>query len=121
MATGIPLEDVRNQVMTFEVWLTEQGFTIRAQESVQEKEAQPIDDQVTGMIVLALEGVKRVGAAWDTYLQLKSQAVPRDVGDPAMPFNQWMAGLGAQATMVRKDINDTIGVLQGVLAHLLLY
>ena len=27
-----------------------------------------VDDQVTGMIVLALDGVKRVGGAWDTYL-----------------------------------------------------
>jgi len=187
VATGIPLEDVRDRVMTFEGWLVEQGFTIQAQASTLEGLQQAIekewgwrgkyiapsglpgnqtrvwvidldltadiirriergdielgrhtvkglqygaadirnkvkvetkgvdvqaqtnvDDQVTGMIVLALEGVKRIGGAWDTYLNMKKPGALPDV-------------LEAQVNMVRRDINDTIGTLQGVLARLLLY
>ena len=164
VATGIPLEDVRDRVMPFNQWLTEQGFTIQGQEGValtperiiqyQEaivkgeetlrtgmrdgvilgpneradledslvfwrrrleesgvvpgKKAQSVDDQVTGMIVMALDGVKRIGAAWDTYLKLKGQGVSWD-------------DLGAQVKMVRKDTNDAIGLLQSVLSRLFMY
>lgn len=67
-----------------------------------------VDDQVTGMIVLALDGVKRVGGAWDTYLRVKKPGATADI-------------LEAQVNMVRRDINDTIGTLQSILSRLLLY
>ena len=66
-----------------------------------------VNDQVTGMIVLTLDGVKTIGAAWDTCLKLKPGAGP-DI-------------LEALANMVRRDIDDTIGILQSIQTRLLLY
>jgi len=45
VATGIPLEDVRDSVMPFEGWLKEQGFTIRAQASTLEGLQQAIEKE----------------------------------------------------------------------------
>jgi len=92
-------------------WLVTEGTP----ESYGSKEAQfltdrktNMDDQVTGMMVLALDGMKTIGAAWDTYLKLKGQGVSWD-------------DLGAQVKMVRKDTNDAIGLLQSVLSRLFFY
>jgi len=92
-------------------WLLAEGVP----DSYGSKEAQflterktNVDDQVTGMIVLALGSVKIVRGAWETYLDMKKPGALPDV-------------LEAQVNMVRRDINDTMGTLQSILSRLLLY
>ena len=92
-------------------WLLAEGVP----DSYGSKEAQfltdrktNVDDQVTGMIVLALGSVETVHGAWETYLDMKKPGALPDV-------------LGAQVNMVRRDVNDTIGTLQSILSRLLLY
>lgn len=108
--TGIGLEDVRERVMPFWKWMLEQGYSAHEETIAQllTDRKTDVDDQVTGMIVLARHGLDRASAAWDTYLGLKKPGAYADV-------------LSAQVNQFEKDVKDTAGTLQSILSRLLLY